>query len=181
MHDPEILTARLRLSRLVLADAPAVFSYRADSDVSRYTVFAPETLQEVEGFIRSLECNAFDLPGSWFQFAIRLQESGQLAGDLGTHCSEDGRQVEIGFTLSPAFQKLGYGTEAVKGMLDYLFKTLGKHRVTASVDPGNSASQALLARAGFRQEAHFRQSLWFKGEWTDDMVFAILKSEWIAS
>jgi RimJ/RimL family protein N-acetyltransferase len=29
-----------------------------------------------------------------------------------------------------------------------------------------------------RQEAHFRESLWFKGEWADDVVFAILESEW---
>jgi len=28
------------------------------------------------------------------------------------------------------------------------------------------------------EEAHFRESLWFKGEWVDDMVFGILKSEW---
>jgi RimJ/RimL family protein N-acetyltransferase len=29
-----------------------------------------------------------------------------------------------------------------------------------------------------RQEAHFRKSLWFKGEWVDDVVFAVLASEW---
>jgi hypothetical protein len=31
-----------------------------------------------------------------------------------------------------------------------------------------------------RQEAHFRQSLWLRGEWVDDLVFAILESEWTA-
>jgi RimJ/RimL family protein N-acetyltransferase len=36
----------------------------------------------------------------------------------------------------------------------------------------------LLKRVGMRQEAHLRQSLWFKGEWVDDMVFGILETEW---
>ena len=40
---------------------------------------------------------------------------------------------------------------------------------------------ALLRRVGMRQEAHFRESLWFKGEWADDVVFAILQSEWMGS
>jgi RimJ/RimL family protein N-acetyltransferase len=46
------------------------------------------------------------------------------------------------------------------------------------VDPRNEPSVALLKRVGMRQEAHFRESLWFKGEWVDDMVFGILGSEW---
>ena len=29
-----------------------------------------------------------------------------------------------------------------------------------------------------REEAHFVESLWFKGEWVDDVIFAILASEW---
>jgi RimJ/RimL family protein N-acetyltransferase len=29
-----------------------------------------------------------------------------------------------------------------------------------------------------RQEAHFVRSLWFKGEWVDDMIFAMLASDW---
>jgi RimJ/RimL family protein N-acetyltransferase len=50
--------------------------------------------------------------------------------------------------------------------------------VFASVDPRNHASIALLRRVGMRQEAHFRQSLWWRGEWVDDVIFAVLQSEW---
>ena len=35
-----------------------------------------------------------------------------------------------------------------------------------------------MKRLGMRQEAHFKESLWFKGEWADDVVFAILAREW---
>ncbi len=92
----------------------------------------------------------------------------------------DSRQVEDGFSIVPAHQRQGYGTEAVKGLLGYLLGPLGKHRVFASVDPRNEASIALLKRLGMRQEAHFRESLWIKGVWVDDIVFGILRSEWDA-
>jgi RimJ/RimL family protein N-acetyltransferase len=38
---------------------------------------------------------------------------------------------------------------------------------------------ALLQAVGMRQEAHFRESLWFHGEWADDVVFAMLAGEWL--
>ena len=55
---------------------------------------------------------------------------------------------------------------------------LGQNRVFGSVDPNNVSSVKLLQRVGMRQEAHFVKSLWFKGEWVDDVIFAILASEW---
>jgi RimJ/RimL family protein N-acetyltransferase len=30
-----------------------------------------------------------------------------------------------------------------------------------------------------RKEAHFRKSLWFNNEWADDIVYAILREEWM--
>jgi RimJ/RimL family protein N-acetyltransferase len=102
-----------------------------------------------------------------------------LVGDVGVHFpSAPPDQVEVGFTVAPRHQVKGYGTEAVTGLLGFLFGSLRKHRVYASVDPQNRRSIALLERVGMRQEAHFRKSLWFKGEWVDDVVFAVLGSEW---
>ena len=86
--------------------------------------------------------------------------------------------MEIGFTVAPDAQGKGVGTDAVTGLLDYLFGPLGKHRAFASADPRNERSLRLLQRLGLRQEAHFVKSICFKGEWADDVVFAILASEW---
>jgi len=64
------------------------------------------------------------------------------------------------------------------GVLNYLFKVLLKHRVTASVDPENTKSIILLERIGFQKEAHFRKSYYIDGKWLDDCVYAILEEEW---
>jgi RimJ/RimL family protein N-acetyltransferase len=177
--DPVILTPRLTLSKLVAADAPALYGYRSDPEVCRYQSFEPGSLADAETFIDSLQPNAFDVADTWFQFGIRRNDSGLLIGDIGAHfLADDPRQVEIGFTIDPGHQGRGFGTESVTGLLDHLLVTAGKHRVFASVDPRNLPSVALLKRVGMRKEAHFRESLWFKGEWVDDMVFGILRSDW---
>ncbi len=104
--------------------------------------------------------------------------SGAPAGPVGWHVPRH-PILGGGFTVAPEYHRQGFGAEAVTGLLEHLFTVLNKHRVFASVDPQNEASMALLNKIGMRQEAHFRQSLFFKGEWVDDVVFGILRSEWL--
>ena len=37
-----------------------------------------------------------------------------------------------------------------------------------------------MRRVGMRKEPHFVSSLWFQGEWVDDIIFAMLASDWKA-
>ena len=176
---PEIATERLILAPLRRSDAQALFDYRSNPVVCRYQTWVPRSLDETLSFIDSFLSIPFDTPGTWFQLGIRLRGSGMLVGDLGVHFPADvPRQAEIGFTVAPSHQRRGLGVEAVTGLLGHLFGPLRKHRVFASVDPRNEPSMALLRRVGMRQEAHHRESLWFKGEWADDVVFAVLETEW---
>jgi RimJ/RimL family protein N-acetyltransferase len=133
----------------------------------------------VRRFLEELASTEPDTPGTWFQLGITLRDSGLLIGDCGIRFpAEESWQVEIGITLAPQHQGNGYATEALESILAYCFGPLGKHRVFASVDPRNGASITLLERLGMRREAHFRESLWFKGAWADDLIYAILDHEW---
>ena len=89
--------------------------------------------------------------------------------------------MEIGYTFGPEHQGQGFAFEAVKAILGYLFGQLEKHRVTASVDPENVRSIRLLEKLGFRREGHFIQSVLIRGEWCDDVIYAMLKAEWKAT
>ena len=66
-------------------------------------------------------------------------------------------------------------------MVDFLFGTLNKHRVIASIDPRNSASIRLIERLGFRKEAHLKKSYYLHEEWVDDIIYAKLKTEWVSN
>ena len=63
-------------------------------------------------------------------------------------------------------------------MLQLGFDGLGLHRIIGRLDARNAPSAAVLQRIGMRQEAHLRENESFKGEWTDELDFAILASEW---
>ncbi|MFT6397117.1 MAG: hypothetical protein ACJAYU_001863 [Bradymonadia bacterium] len=47
-----------------------------------------------------------------------------------------------------------------------------------SVDPRKTSGEALLHGVSIRQGACHRESLWFKGEWVDDSLLAMLQAEW---
>ena len=177
----ELKTPRLILRRLRPADAFEVFAYRSDPDVGRYQTWEPADVGEVRVFIERLQGLAPDSPGTWFQFGIAVQGSGGLIGDCGLHFPQDEpRQAEVGMTLAPAHQRLGYATEALQALLGYAFEGLAKHRVYARVDPRNVASRALMVRVGMREEGRLRESVWVKGQWVDDVIYATLDWEWRA-
>jgi RimJ/RimL family protein N-acetyltransferase len=92
--------------------------------------------------------------------------------------AEDSRQAEIGFTLAPQHQGYGYATEAVRRLLHYLLVERGKHRVRATCDDRNTSSAAVLERVGMRREGHLLESTWSKGEWTNDLLYGVLRREW---
>ncbi len=170
----------LLLRPLTLADAPALLRYRSLPEVCRFQGFEPASLADAEAFIGALAAEP-DLPGTWFQLGLERRPGGELVGDCGLRFPEQDRaQVELGVTVAPEHQGQGHASAAVQALLAWAFGPLGKHRVQASVDPGNGPSIRLLERAGFRLEGHLVEAVWSRGRWADDLVYAQLAREWRA-
>lgn len=175
----QLSTRRLQIDRLSVDDADALFACRGDPRVARFQGWCPANVAEAADFIRDQNRASGGAAGSWFQRAIRRQRTSELIGDLGVHVPEDADgSVEFGISIAPEFQRSGYAGEALHALFGWAFGTMGRHRLQASVDPGNLASIALLRSVGMRQEAHFRESLRVRGEWVDDVIFAMLSREW---
>ena len=176
---PEIVTERLVLSRLRPADAGAMFAYRSDPVVARFQTWWPTSPDEVARFVADQQTVVFDSPGAWFQFGLRLRDTGELAGDAGVHTpASSPDDAEIGITVAPAWQGRGFATEAVEALLVHLFEAAGKRRVVASVDPRNSASVALLTRVGMRRGTFVSRAFEIRGEWVDDLPFELGLQAW---
>jgi RimJ/RimL family protein N-acetyltransferase len=73
-----------------------------------------------------------------------------------------------------------YPIRTARLLLRLGFEDLGLHRIAARCDARNTASARVMERAGLRREAHLVQSEFVKGEWTDELIYAILRSEWAA-
>jgi RimJ/RimL family protein N-acetyltransferase len=169
-------TKRTILRPIRSEDNEEVFKYRSDSETNKYQGWIPISLDDVSEFIAK-NPSEFNLPDTWFQLVITEKDSGKIIGDIGIHFIGN-QQAEIGCTLAKYAHGNGYASEALKAVIDYLFKKLNKHRIIGSIDPKNENSIKLLERLGFRKEAHFKQSLYIKGSWVDDIIYATLNTEW---
>ena len=173
-----IPTERLIIRRLRDEDLEALVAYRSLPEVAWMQLW--DSYDHSKGREMIEECKTLEpfTPNNYFQFAVEHQATEKLIGDLYFKLDEAGKQAEIGYTFDPQFQGQGLATEAVRAMVDHAFKHHGLHRIYGITDPRNTPSIKLMTRLGMRQEAHFRKNLWFKGEWADDVVFAILEEEW---
>ncbi|WP_373503411.1 GNAT family N-acetyltransferase [Aestuariivirga sp.] len=169
-------TRRLVARRFLPRDIEAFVAMRNDPEVARYQSW--ESYSEAEGraFLEDLARLHPGCPG-WYQVALEDKATGRFVGDCGIRIMEhEPRLAQIGYTIARDGWNRGLATEAVGGLVDYMFAAFPLHRITASADPRNAASCRVLEKAGFVKEAHFRQSEWFKGEWADDVVYARLRS-----
>lgn len=174
-----IQTDRLDVRNLRPEDLEGFHSYRSIPEVTRYQGFDVMNRAACAAFIDDHKGRGFGVPGEWVQYGIALRDGGQLIGDCAVKLQgPDPRIAEIGLTISPRFQQQGYGKEAMRGLLDFLFGNAGIHRVVETTDAENIASIRLLERCGFRQEGHFIENIFFKGKWGSEFQYAMLRREW---
>lgn len=179
MSEFRIYTNRLLVRPIEKEDAKLLFAYRSNVIENMYQGWIPGKIEDVYDFINDKISPSINIVDTWYQLTIIEKETNVLIGDIGLHFIDaENKQVEIGCTLNKEYQGKGYATEALEGIIDYLFMTLNKHRIMASVDPRNHKSLKLLERIGFRKEAHFKKSLFINNEWVDDIIYAILQEEW---
>lgn len=169
---------RLILRPININDKAEIFAYRSDRETNKYQSWIPNSISDVESFIDNT-AKQINEPETWFQFSIIEKKSEKIVGDIGVHFwDKENKQVEIGCTLNKNFQKMGYATESVRKIIDYLFTVLNKHRIITSIDPNNENSVRLVERIGFRKEAHFVESLFVNEKWVDDLIYSLIEKDW---
>ncbi len=173
------ITPRLKIRNLRESDLDAFHQYRSNPEVTRYQGFDTFDLGQAKVFIKAHADKLHIVPGEWVQFGIENINTGQLIGDCALYLQmADSRIAEIGITISHLHQRNGYAKEAMQGLINFLFREKGIHRIVETVDAENFPSIQMLKSLGFRQEAYFIESVFFKGRWGSEFQFAILKKEW---
>ncbi|GAA1221800.1 GNAT family N-acetyltransferase [Prauserella alba] len=183
-------TRVLRTPRLVLRtfeqeDLDALHAIRSREDVNRYLYDHPLSRDEtaVKLATRIERYSTLAEPGDALLLAVALRrpdgEAGEVIGDVNLHWQHgDHRQAEVGYVLHPDHAGRGFATEATRPLVDLAFAELGVHRVCGRLDGRNAASARVLEKLGMRREAQLRENEYVKGEWTDEVVYAVLAREW---
>lgn len=172
---PEITTNRLLLRRISIKDAPEILSLRSDDTVMHFIDREKaKTLEDAEAWIQlvneSLESN------NGITWAMSLTEAPQtLIGTIGFwRIIKQHHRAEVGYMLHPEHWNKGIMKEALLSVIDFGFGAMQLHSIEAHINPGNSASAALLEKTGFIREAYFKEDYYFKGEFIDSAIYSLL-------
>jgi len=111
------------------------------------------------------------------RFVIEKKD-GTKVGLIAHYLVLPNRLMEIGYDIIPSERDKGYGTEAVRIIVNYLFLTKDIVRIQAVTNVGNKPSQRILEKAGFKKEGTLRKVGHVGGEWTDAYIYSILREEW---
>lgn len=74
----------------------------------------------------------------------------------------------------------GYGTDAMRTLLRYLFRQLGLHRVSLNVHESNARAQKSYAKNGFTTEGTLREWAYFDGRWVNAILMSVLDRDFEA-
>ncbi|HTW82588.1 MAG TPA: GNAT family N-acetyltransferase [Candidatus Sulfotelmatobacter sp.] len=148
-----IETARLLLREPEPGDAQALRDYRV-RNAERFDRWDPSLGDQVE---RHLE---------WIEYVRGRRYEGRAATFVGfDRAAVDGKPIVtvglsgfgsdppaamVDYTLDAGYEGRGYASEAVRGVLDYAARELGMRQFSATYDPANLRSGALLQRLGFQ-------------------------------
>jgi RimJ/RimL family protein N-acetyltransferase len=117
--------------------------------------------------------------GESVYFTIYQRASNRPIGNVALHDVDRHHQTaELGILIGEADARgRGYGTEAVRLILDYAFTALGLRNVMLCVFEYNLAGQRAYHKAGFREFGRQREARWFAGRRWDVIFMDCVASE----
>ncbi|GAA3128757.1 GNAT family N-acetyltransferase [Streptosporangium carneum] len=177
-----IRTERLILRPFASGDLDELHAIQSLPEVTRYLYWEPRELEQVaEALETRMKQSALTEEGQALALAVELAATGELIGDsvLFWHSAQH-RSGEIGYVSHPRHHGRGYAAEVAHVLLELGFDGLDLHRIVGRLDGRNAASARVLERLGMRREAHLVENEMVKGEWVDEIVYAILQREWRA-
>lgn len=151
-----IETERLLLRRSRPEDAATISAYRSDPNVNRQQGWDRTDPEGVLADIVEMSGRSPGEPGGWVQFTVEERGGGRIVGDVGLSVA-DGEPgvIKVGYTIDPAFQGLGYATEAIRALVEYAFEALGAELVRAHASAENAPSIRVAEKVGMRLVERF--------------------------
>lgn len=118
----------------------------ADEDTVRY--IGGKTMNRAESWRNmAMVLGHWTIRGFGF-FSVELRKTGETVGRVGPWYPEGWPAPEVGWTIYPGFQRMGYASEAARASIDYAFETLGWRDVIHVILEGNEASIAVARKVG---------------------------------
>lgn len=165
-------------------DVDDLLEYQSHPEIVRYIPWPERTREQVLAALnKTIETGIFDLQaeGDYIVLVWELKISGKVIGqsNMALLSSLD-KRANIGWVTHQGFHRQGLAFEATHALMKYAFANFTLHRIIADIDTRVPESAALAEKLGMRREGEFKDGEFFKGEWCDMWLYAILNSEFHA-
>jgi RimJ/RimL family protein N-acetyltransferase len=180
-HGLPVLTGKqVVLRELRASDAASLFALLTTEEVSRFISPPPTSVEGFEKFIAwtlrqrqagTYACFAVTVKG--FDTAIGIFQMREAGCEFET--------AEWGFAIGSQFWGTGVFKEGAELVLEFMFDTVGVHRLEARAAVLNGRGNGALLKMGAVQECVLRKSFLRNDTYLDQVLYAILDSDWRAT
>ena len=169
------LRARVELRTPTLDDRDEFLAaMRASRKLHRPWLQSPMTPEAYDRVLARTDDDRYD------PLLVCLRDHGSIVGFINISEIVRGffQSAFIGYGAVAAHAGHGYMSEGLELVLARAFNDLRLHRLEANIQPGNTASIALVEKAGFVREGFSERYLKIGGRWRDHEHWAIRAEQW---
>lgn len=178
---PKIETERLILRKFEMTDVQSAFDHWlsdqsvADNRINPAHKSVSETIERVSKIVTQYESKEF------CYWAIELKETGELIGEIDLYNFDSATDnCEVSYSLGYKWWNQGYGTEALRAVVEFGFRTMNIHKISAAHNTDNPASGRIMRKVGMEQEGVIRHMIRnSKNQYKDCAVYGLLQEDFV--
>ena len=149
-------TPRLNLRKLNENDAPAIYKWCKDPEVSKFLTFYPHKSVDETQTVLDHWLEEYNNPDT-YRYGIELKDGKELIGIIDVVGYHHENPV-IGYDLRRDMWNKGYMTEALKAVVDKLFKD-GYETIVIEAAVENIGSNRVIEKNGFKKVLTYNKEL----------------------
>jgi len=161
--------------------AKAEVRWQRDSEFNRLADSDPRGMvseRKIKEWIEKQTENGFK--PERYPFSIRTLADDKLIGFIGLGLNLIHAEAWVGIGIGEReYWGRGYGTDAMRLVVQYAFMELSMQRVSLGLHEYNARALKSYEKVGFRFEGQTRQDILREGRRTDTLWMGILRDEWL--
>lgn len=173
-------TNRLKLTAITAEDMKFIFSNLSKMEIKKILGHRSDSdfLKEQEKYLNGYA----SYNRSFILFMLTLKDSDKIIGRCGIHnWNKEHFRAEIGYVMEDQdYRQKSLMSEAVKEVIHYGFHQLQLNRLEALVGPSNEASIKIIEKNNFRLEGVLKQHYFVGGHFSDSLIYALLRSDYLS-
>ncbi|MCD6550708.1 GNAT family protein [Thermotoga sp.] len=168
----------VRLREYRKEDIDKALEYINDPEVKKYLIPGipfPLRREDEEKWYQNLD--GFSTKS--YSFAIETLSTREYIGGCGINNIDWKNSIaEVGIFLGRPYWNKGYGTDAMKVLVRFIFNEMNINKIKLGVYSFNKRAMRVYEKVGFKVEGVLREELYREGKYHDVYVMGILRREW---